>query len=153
VGAQRGPTSVGSAGTILAAAKILGEHALQHQREHIRKVQEAFSAQADTSIGGQIAELIRAEYGLDKDSADPELVRSATAITDYPQPLSAPELPTSYRPRASGSKHPADWITGDEPMTDKQWAVLESKLGENFDPNMTKAEAAIVIDELLNDEV
>ena len=155
-GAQRGLTSVRSAGTILAAAKIFGEHALQHQRDRIRKVQEAFSAQADTSIGGQIAEAIRAKYGLETDPVDPEPVRSTTEISSDPQSLSTPEeptdLPKSYRQHAAGHKHPADWLSGDEPMTAKQWALLEYKLGDQFDPNLTKAEAAILIDEILNDE-
>jgi hypothetical protein len=156
VGAQRGPTSVNSGGSILAAARIFGEHALHHQRDRFQKAREAFSAQADTSIGGQIAEAIRAKYGLDTDPDEPEHVRSTTAISADPQSLSAPEAPTdvlkSYRPDASGHKHPADWLSGDEPMTAKQWALLEHKLGDQFDPNLTKAEAAMLIDEILHED-
>lgn len=48
-------------------------------------------------------------------------------------------------------KEPDEWITGDDPMTDAQASYLESlcdQTGEDFDPGLSKAEAAKVIDEL-----
>ena len=48
-------------------------------------------------------------------------------------------------------KDPDDWKTGDEPMTAAQRSYLEtlsSDTGEEFDENLTKAEASKRIDEL-----
>ena len=46
---------------------------------------------------------------------------------------------------------PAEWKTGDEPMTDAQRSYLETlsrETGEPFDETLTKAEASKRIDEL-----
>ena len=46
---------------------------------------------------------------------------------------------------------PEDWVTGDEEMTGAQRSYLQTlceEAGEEFDPNLTKAEASIRIDEL-----
>jgi hypothetical protein len=48
-------------------------------------------------------------------------------------------------------KNPDDWKTGDEPMTGAQKSYLQTlsdSTGEEFDENLTKAEAAKKIDEL-----
>ena len=48
-------------------------------------------------------------------------------------------------------KDPADWVTGDEPMTgaqDSYLQMLARKAGEEVEDNLTKAEASIKIDEL-----
>jgi hypothetical protein len=48
-------------------------------------------------------------------------------------------------------KDPSEWTTGDEPMTGPQASYLETlcrEAGEEFDPNMTKADASRRIDEL-----
>ena len=48
-------------------------------------------------------------------------------------------------------KDPADWKTGDEPMTGAQRSYLETlseEVGEKFDMNLTKAQASEKIDEL-----
>jgi hypothetical protein len=48
-------------------------------------------------------------------------------------------------------KDPADWKTGDEPMTGAQRSYLETlseEVGDKFDPNLTKAQASEKIDEL-----
>jgi hypothetical protein len=48
-------------------------------------------------------------------------------------------------------KDPEDWVTGGEPMTEAQASYLKtlSKVaGEEFDPDLTKAEASLRIDEL-----
>jgi hypothetical protein len=58
------------------------------------------------------------------------------------------------QPTSDGSnmrKDPADWKTGDEPMTGAQRSYLETlseEVGEKFDPNLTKAQASEKIDEL-----
>jgi hypothetical protein len=48
-------------------------------------------------------------------------------------------------------KDPHDWVTGDESMTGAQASYLKTlaqEAGEEFDPNLTKAEASLKIDEL-----
>jgi DUF3072 family protein len=48
-------------------------------------------------------------------------------------------------------KDPADWKTGDEPMTGAQASYLRTlsdQANEEFDENLTKAEASRRIDEL-----
>ena len=48
-------------------------------------------------------------------------------------------------------RHPDDWKTGDEPMTDAQRSYLETlchETNEEFDDTLTKAEASKRIDEL-----
>ena len=49
------------------------------------------------------------------------------------------------------AKDPSDWVTGDEPMTGAQASYLKTlseEAGEDFDPNLTKAQASVRIDEL-----
>ena len=48
-------------------------------------------------------------------------------------------------------KDPEDWVTGDEPMTGAQASYLKTlceETGEDFDENLTKADASKRIDEL-----
>ena len=48
-------------------------------------------------------------------------------------------------------KDPGDWVTGDEQMTGPQASYLKTlaqEAGEDFDPELTKAEASKKIDEL-----
>jgi len=48
-------------------------------------------------------------------------------------------------------KDPEDWVTGDEPMTGAQASYLKTlceETGEDFEPNLTKAEASKRIDAL-----
>ena len=48
-------------------------------------------------------------------------------------------------------KDPSDWTTGDEPMTGPQASYLETlsrEAGEEFDLNLSKADASRRIDEL-----
>jgi hypothetical protein len=48
-------------------------------------------------------------------------------------------------------KDPADWVTGDEPMTGAQRSYLKTlseEAKEDFDENLTKAQASEKIDEL-----
>lgn len=125
---------------------------MQHQRERLQRARAAFWAEADQTTGGQIAKAIRERHGLDKGPID----SAASAIgsesdTTNGANSSGDDLATDQA-NSSGHRHPADWVTGDEPMTDKQWALLELKLGDQFDPNLTKAEAAILIDEILNED-
>ena len=49
------------------------------------------------------------------------------------------------------AKDPSDWVTGDEPMTGAQASYLKTlsqETGEEFDANLSKAEASKRIDEL-----
>jgi hypothetical protein len=48
-------------------------------------------------------------------------------------------------------KDPEDWVTGGEPITGAQASYLKTlceETGEDFEPNLTKAEASKRIDEL-----
>ena len=50
-------------------------------------------------------------------------------------------------------KDPNDWVTGDEPMTGAQASYLKTlteETGEEFDENLSKADASKKIDELKN---
>lgn len=54
-------------------------------------------------------------------------------------------------PHENPQKDPADWTTGDEPMTGPQRSYLKTlchEAGEEFDETLTKAEASRRIDEL-----
>jgi hypothetical protein len=54
-------------------------------------------------------------------------------------------------PTANPEKDPEDWVTGDEQMTGPQASYLKTlsrEAGEEFDPDLTKAEASKKIDEL-----
>jgi hypothetical protein len=51
----------------------------------------------------------------------------------------------------SPEKDPDDWVTGDESMTGPQASYLKTlaqEAGEEFDPDLSKAEASKKIDEL-----
>lgn len=53
--------------------------------------------------------------------------------------------------RPSAQKDPDDWVTGDESLTGPQASYLKTlaqEAGEEFDPELTKAEASKKIDEL-----
>ncbi len=56
-----------------------------------------------------------------------------------------------HAPRETPEKDPADWTTGAEPMTGPQRSYLKTLCQEakqDFDKNLTKAEASKLIDEL-----
>ncbi|HEY2103752.1 MAG TPA: DUF3072 domain-containing protein [Chthoniobacterales bacterium] len=58
-----------------------------------------------------------------------------------------PETPAMLNPE----KDPQDWTTGDEPMTGPQRSYLQTlcrEAGEEFNENLTKAEASKKIDQL-----
>ena len=60
-------------------------------------------------------------------------------MSDQNQPAPAPE------------KDPDDWVTGEESMTGPQASYLQTlarEAGEEFDPELSKAEASKKIDEL-----
>jgi hypothetical protein len=54
-------------------------------------------------------------------------------------------------PDSGAIKDPAEWTTGDEPMTGAQESYLHTlarRAGEEVEDDLTKAEASIKIDEL-----
>ena len=54
-------------------------------------------------------------------------------------------------PGSNAEKDPADWVSGDEPMTGAQASYLKTlseEAGEPFDDGLTKAEASKRIDAL-----
>jgi hypothetical protein len=58
---------------------------------------------------------------------------------------------TSNAPHENPEKDPADWTTGDEPMTGPQRSYLHTlcqEAGEELDETLTKAEASRRIEEL-----
>ncbi|HEX8584876.1 MAG TPA: DUF3072 domain-containing protein [Allosphingosinicella sp.] len=57
----------------------------------------------------------------------------------------------NFDPQANAQKDPSDWVTGGEAMTGPQASYLKTlarEAGEEFDPELTKAEASEKIDEL-----
>ena len=66
------------------------------------------------------------------------------------------QTPTEHpksEPVSNAEKDPADWVTGDEPMTGAQASYLktlseEAKQPDAYDNELTKAEASERIDEL-----
>jgi len=60
------------------------------------------------------------------------------------------ETPKQH-PTGNAVKDPEDWVTGDEPMTGAQASYLQTlseEAHEEFDPNLSKADASRKIDEL-----
>jgi len=54
-------------------------------------------------------------------------------------------------PQENPEKDPADWVTGDEPMTGPQRSYVQTlaqEAGADVPDNLTKAQASQVIDEL-----
>lgn len=54
-------------------------------------------------------------------------------------------------PQTNPEKDPEDWVTGAEPMTGPQASYLKTlcqEAGETFDPDLSKADASRLIDEL-----
>ena len=54
-------------------------------------------------------------------------------------------------PAPNPAKDPDDWVTGDEAMTGPQASYLKTlaqEAGEEFDPELSKADASKKIDEL-----
>ena len=54
-------------------------------------------------------------------------------------------------PTSNAEKDPHDWTTGDEPMTGAQASYLKTlseEAHEDFDGELTKADASLKIDEL-----
>jgi hypothetical protein len=66
--------------------------------------------------------------------------------------MSADDNPPQVPPAAlNPEKDPDDWTTGDEAMTGPQRSYLQTlcrEAGEDFNPDLTKAEASKKIDEL-----
>ena len=57
-------------------------------------------------------------------------------------------------PTGNAIKDPEDWVTGDEAMTGAQASYLKTlceETGQEFNPDMTKAEASEMIDALQDD--
>ena len=58
---------------------------------------------------------------------------------------------TNQNDQPNARKDPDDWVTGDESMTGPQASYLKTlsqEAGEDFDPELSKAEASKKIDEL-----
>ena len=66
---------------------------------------------------------------------------STTQVTDDPK----------SHPTGNAVKDPDNWVTGDEPMTGAQASYLQTlseEAGEEFEPELSKADASKKIDEL-----
>ena len=62
-----------------------------------------------------------------------------------------PKIPTDPNRPSNLEKDPDEWTTGDEPMTGAQASYLKTlceEAREEFDPDLTKAEASKRIDAL-----
>jgi len=58
---------------------------------------------------------------------------------------------TPHTTTSNTEKDPAEWVTGDEPITGAQQSYLQTlsqEANEPFDPEISKAEASRRIDEL-----
>ena len=77
---------------------------------------------------------------------------AATSRTTQDGPIAMTDKRTQQQAgRSNMEKDPADWVTGDEPMTGAQRSYLKTlseEAHEPFDENLTKAEASRRIDEL-----
>jgi hypothetical protein len=65
--------------------------------------------------------------------------------------MSKQKIPQEEGRPSNLKKDPDEWTTGDERMTDAQASYLKTlceEAGEEFDPNLTKAEASKRIDSL-----
>lgn len=65
----------------------------------------------------------------------------STDVTDDPK----------QHPSGNAVKDPDHWVTGDEPMTGAQASYLQTlseEAGEEFDPDLSKADASKAIDSL-----
>ncbi|RXF73576.1 DUF3072 domain-containing protein [Hansschlegelia zhihuaiae] len=66
----------------------------------------------------------------------------------HPNPKTAPD------PESNADKDPADWVSGDEPMTGAQASYLKTLSEETgadaYRDDLSKAEASTLIDELKN---
>jgi hypothetical protein len=72
---------------------------------------------------------------------------ASTGARDFD--MVSPDEPTPAM--QNPEKDPKDWTTGDEPMTGPQRSYLQTlcrEAGEQFDENLTKAEASKKIEEL-----
>ena len=73
------------------------------------------------------------------------------AQAKHPQHDPAENPKTDPGPGSNTIKDPDDWTTGGEQMTGAQASYLKTlseEAGEEFDPNLTKADASKRIDEL-----
>ena len=64
--------------------------------------------------------------------------------------MSQPENPKTH-PTGNAVKDPDDWVTGEEPMTGAQASYLKTlseEAHEEFDPDLSKADASKKIDSL-----
>lgn len=79
----------------------------------------------------------------------PTFRRKSSTVTRRDFFLMMPDEPTPAM--KNPEKDPEDWTTGEEPMTGPQRSYLQTlcrEAGEEFDENLTKAEASKKIDEL-----
>ena len=87
-------------------------------------------------------------------SSDSFFVRSAKeqiAITRVKAGMSTDPKTADLSVPSNAEKAPDDWTTGDESMTGAQASYLKTlceEAGEQFDPNLTKANASKMIDAL-----
>jgi hypothetical protein len=61
------------------------------------------------------------------------------------------ENPNDKAPAENPQKNPADWVTGDEPMTGAQRSYLNTlarEAGEQIPDDLSKAQASELIDQL-----
>jgi hypothetical protein len=62
--------------------------------------------------------------------------------------------PAVHAPQENPEKDPADWVTGDEPMTGPQRSYLHTlaqEAGEEIPEDLSKAQASETIDRLQSD--
>jgi hypothetical protein len=76
---------------------------------------------------------------------------SSNVLVDRENQIEERTMSSNPNPQPAAEKDPEDWVTGDESMTGPQASYLKTltqEAGEEFDPELTKAEASKRIDEL-----
>ena len=79
------------------------------------------------------------------------MAQNAKTKDRHQDPRAAENPKANPDPASNQIKDPADWVTGHEPMTGAQASYLKTlceEAGEEFDPNLTKADASKRIDAL-----
>jgi len=88
---------------------------------------------------------------MSEDKASPTADTNDNAAEDRAEDFAGGETLGGAGGPSGAEKDPADWVTGDEPITGSQRSYLDTlarEAGEELDADMTKAQASEHIDRL-----
>jgi len=113
---------------------------------YVRTFEEAIVIDPDHGLFAEPAEPVGAASDAPgADTADPDPSEPDAAASGTPRPAASEGV------TPSPEKDPADWVTGDEPMTGPQASYLSTlaqEAGREVPTELTKADASRLIDEL-----